>query len=495
MEQAGATGGGGGGLDGSLEPSWVADAVVYQVFPDRFRRSGRVREQAGLTLDPWGSPPSPHGFQGGDLLGLIEGLDHIQSLGATCLLLNPIFQSASNHRYHTDDYLRVDPLLGGEEAFSALLEAVHARGMRLVLDGVFNHCGRGFWPFHHLVENGADSPYRDWFVVERWPIDPYPRSPSDTCGYHCWWNAPALPKFRHAHPPVRDFLLDVARHWLERGIDGWRLDVPDEVESGFWLPFRRMVKAVNPEAWIVGEIWGDARPWLAGDRFDGVMNYRMAWSSLGFFGAETIRSDLAFQAMPYGPLDGAGFLTVVEQTLGWYTAAVNRCQLNLLDSHDVPRALHVLGGDRSALTLALQFLFALPGAPCIYYGTEVGLSGGPEPGCREALPWRPLEQGGAAGAKAAVVVDPELTRLLQELTARRARHPALRGDGWRLRELSDDSGVCWGLWLERWQDGDRLHLVFNRSREERPVPEALLSNLDAETPSRIPAREVLVLPA
>ena len=168
-------------------PSWVAEAVVYQIFPDRFRCSGRVEAQQGLALQPWGTDPAEQGFQGGDLYGVIDALDHLQGLGVTCLYLTPVFRSAANHRYHAYDYFEVDPLLGGNAALDALIASVHQRGMRLILDGVFNHCGRGFWAFHHLLENGDRSPYREWFHVHQWPLRPYPRKGQD-CGYGCWWS-------------------------------------------------------------------------------------------------------------------------------------------------------------------------------------------------------------------------------------------------------------------------------------------------------------------
>ncbi|MFY9251364.1 MAG: alpha-amylase family glycosyl hydrolase, partial [Vulcanococcus sp.] len=228
-----------------LPPAWAAEAFVYQIFPDRFCRSGRSPQQSGLQLAPWGSAPDPYAFQGGDLWGVLDRLDHLQGLGVSCLYLNPIFSSAANHRYHAYDYFQVDPLLGGEPAFAALLAELKRRGMRLLLDGVFNHCGRGFWAFHHLLENGPASPYRDWFISEHWPLRPYPAA-GESCGYHAWWSDPALPKFNHANPQVREHLLAVGRHWIERGIDGWRLDVPDEVEPSFWLEFRREVRAANP---------------------------------------------------------------------------------------------------------------------------------------------------------------------------------------------------------------------------------------------------------
>ena len=367
-------------------PTWVAEAMVYQVFPDRFRRSGRVEAQQGLALQPWGTDPAEQGFQGGDLYGVIEALDHLQQLGVTCLYLTPVFSSAANHRYHAYDYFEVDPLLGGNAALDALIAAVHQRGMRLILDGVFNHCGRGFWAFHHLLENGDRSPYREWFHVHQWPLRPYPRKGQD-CGYSCWWNDPALPKFNHDHAPVKEHLLAVGKHWLERGIDGWRLDVPDEVPAAFWVDFRRMVKAVNPEAWIVGEIWGDARPWLQGEHFDGVMNYRLGWSSLCWVAGSRLRRSYRNPMYPLRPLKTEALLEIWSETQGWYAAEVNRCQLNLLDSHDVPRALHSLKGDVAALSLALLMLMLQPGAPCLYYGTEVGLEGGSEPACREAMPW------------------------------------------------------------------------------------------------------------
>lgn len=434
-------------------PAWVADAVIYQIFPDRFRRSGRVEAQQGLDLMPWGSDPAMQGFQGGDLYGVIEALDHLQDLGINCVSLNPVFASAANHRYHAYDYLRVDPLLGGDEALHALIAAVHRRGMRLVLDGVFNHCGRGFWAFHHLLENGERSPYRDWFHVKHWPLQPYPQ-PGESCGYVCWWNDPALPKFRHDHPPVRRHLLAVARHWIEAGIDGWRLDVPDELPEDFWPEFRQAVRSANPDTWIVGEIWGDGSPWLRGNCFDGVMNYPLAWTLLGYFGAATVLRELKLAPLPeppYQPLDRPAFQERVERQLGLHSEAVTRCQLNLLDSHDTPRALHALGGDVEAQRLALLFLFLLPGAPCVYYGTEMGLDGGPEPGCREAFPWD-----GVPG---------QLQGWLRELAGLRRRQGALRSNPLTFESSGHDDLLL--LW--RGRGSDRLWVAINRGDASLPL--------------------------
>ncbi len=301
-------------------PAWVRDAVFYQVFPDRFARSTRLIPPG--PLEAWDAPPTHHGFKGGDLYGVAERLPELADLGVTALYLNPVFASASTHRYHTYDYLAVDPLLGGDAALRELLDAAHARGMRVILDGVFNHVGRGFWAFHHVLEAGADSPYRDWFhlspavLAGRRDLRAYPEAvpdhgerddrpgddhgpwasgdPSlDRLGYRAWWGLPALPKLNTGNPQVREMLWSVAEHWLRFGADGWRLDVPEEIgEPAFWLEFRRRCRAANPDAYLVGEIWHVAPEWLAGDRFDGLMNYPLLEAILSFVGGPSLDAGL-----------------------------------------------------------------------------------------------------------------------------------------------------------------------------------------------------------
>ncbi len=383
-------------------PDWVRDAVFYQVFPDRFARSGRVA--APGPLEPWATPPTMSGFKGGDLYGIADRLDELGELGISALYLTPIFSSASNHRYHAYDYLAVDPLLGGDEALRELLDRAHDRGIRVILDGVFNHCGRGFWPFHHVLETGAASPYRGWFHLDQAVLDgtrslnAYPErggvAGDPWLGYKAWWGIPALPKFDTDHPAAREYLLGVAEHWLRFGIDGWRLDVPAEIDDeAFWQEFRRRCRAIDPEAYLVGEIWDEAPDWLQGDRFDALMNYPLGTAILGFVGAghldtETIRRHDTYRRMLH-PLDGRAFGRILEHLMTNYDPAVVAVQLNLVGSHDTPRALTVLGRDRAALRLAILLQATLPGAPCVYYGDELGLEGGSDPECRAAYPADP----------------------------------------------------------------------------------------------------------
>ncbi len=368
-------------------PEWVRDAIFYQIFPDRFARSERVPKPT--NLEPWDSPPTVHGFKGGDLLGVVEHLDYLQDLGVTAIYFNPVFQSTANHRYHTYDYYQVDPILGGNGALRTLLDEAHRRSMRVILDGVFNHASRGFFQFNHIVENGAASPYVDWFIVNNYPLRPY-HAPKGQHGYEAWWNLPALPKLNVSTPAVREFLWDVACHWIEFGVDGWRLDVPAEIDDDeFWREFRRRVKAVNADAYIVGEIWHESQPWLQGDQFDAVMNYLFSRACLAYFvGPNLLRSEVARCGYKrIDTLDDRAFADEIERVLGLYSRPVTEVQLNLLGSHDTPRFKTLARGDSSAYRLATLFQMTYPGAPSIYYGDEVGMEGPHDPGCRGGFPW------------------------------------------------------------------------------------------------------------
>lgn len=407
-------------------PDWVTDAVFYQIFPDRFAQGERLDKPP--RLEAWDAPPTHHGFKGGDLFGVLEQLDYLQDLGITALYLNPVFASAANHRYHTYDYERVDPLLGGNDALRALVDAAHERGMKVVLDGVFNHASRGFFAFHHILENEGKSPYLDWFNVKGFPLRAY--ATGQPPNYDAWWGLPALPEFNVSHPDVREYLWNVATQWIEFGVDGWRLDVPAEIDDPeFWREFRRRVRTINPEAYLVGEIWHRAPEWLAGDRFDALMNYPLTRALLGFVLREPPEEELV-SGTGYAPIphfDASAFATEVDDLMSLYATEVTQVQLNLLDSHDTARFLTLAGGDVSALKLATLVQMTMPGAPCVYYGDEIGMEGRRDPDCRRAFPWDETRW------------DHELRDHVKACIALRHEHPALRrGD---LRCLFADQGV------------------------------------------------------
>lgn len=369
-----------------VTPEWVKDAIFYQIFPDRFAKSPSLPKPS--NLEPWDSPPTPHGYKGGDLLGIMERWDYLQDLGVTAIYLNPIFKSTANHRYIPADYYEVDPLLGGNAALRRLLDEVHRRGMRLILDGVFNHTSRGFLQFADILENGPASPYVDWYLIKGYPLHAY--STRHQPNYACWWNNRALPKLNHANPAVREYLWTVARYWIAYGADGWRLDVPNEIDDdAFWQEFRRRVKEANPEAYLVGEIWTEAKRWLQGDQFDGVMNYPLGKACLGFFiergPDQALTSGTGYHPIP--ALDATAFAKAIDDLLALYPPAITQAQLNLVDSHDTARLLTMARNDESAVRLCFFFLMTFPGAPCIYYGDEIGLAGGKDPDCRRAFPW------------------------------------------------------------------------------------------------------------
>jgi len=413
-------------------PNWVKHAVFYQIFPDRFANGDPSNDPA--NVQPWGTPPTPHNFMGGDLQGILQKLDYLQELGVTAIYLNPIFQATSNHRYNTYDYFRIDPKLGTMEDFQNLLGEIHRRGMRLILDGVFNHCGRGFYAFHDVVENGEHSPYVGWFHIRKFPIHPY--DGRKKANYVSWWSIRSLPKFNTDNPQVRQFLLSVARYWIEQGADGWRLDVPNEIDDPtFWREFRQVVKSANPDAYIVGEIWKDAKRWLQGDQFDAVMNYPLR--------------DLCLEFVAKRAIDASAFAKGLLRLLRRYPAEATYSLLNLLGSHDTPRWLTVCGGEVRRAMLGYTILFTLPGAPCIYYGDEIGMKGEADPHCRACFEWDRRKW------------NRRLHQHIRQMVTLRQSSAAWRTGRFGVLLAQGDA-----LAYARWDDADLFIVVINNSRSQ-----------------------------
>ena len=408
-------------------PDWVKHAVFYQIFPDRFARTQRpLPPTMQVPLEAWDAPPTLNGYKGGDLWGVAENLDYLKDLGVTAIYFTPIFQSASNHRYHTHDYYQVDPLLGGNNAFLDLLDAAHQRDIKVVLDGVFNHASRGFFFFNDILENGPTSPWLNWFKVEGWPLSAY--DGAKPANYESWYDNRALPEFNHDNPQAREYIMQIAEHWLRQGIDGWRLDVPFDVKAeGFWQEFRQRVKAVNPDAYIVGEIWTDARQWLDGTQFDGVMNYLFTGPALAFTAKDRVVMSLVEKPayFPYPALDAQGYAQKIEELLALYPWEIQLTQLNLLSSHDIARAITVIDHDQTSFELAVLLQMTFPGAPSIYYGDEVGLKGAHDPDCRRSFPQK-------------TDWNSTLLTLHRDLIALRHRHPALRTGDYQTLVATND---------------------------------------------------------
>lgn len=376
-------------------PAWVKDAVFYQIFPERFANGDPSLNPE--NVEPWGGTPRPDNFFGGDLQGVIDHLDHLTELGITGIYFTPVFTATTNHKYDTEDYMQVDPHFGDVATLKRLVDACHERGIRVLLDAVFNHSGRTFAPFVDVLEKGEDSEYKNWFHIREYPLQVVNNIPT----YDAFAFEPLMPKLNTEHPEVKEYLLKVAEYWIkEVGIDGWRLDVANEVDHEFWRDFRKVVKRANPEAYILGEIWHESAPWLEGDKFDAVMNYPFTDAVLDFF--------------INGTLDAEGFAGSIGRQLSRYPLQASEVAFNLLDSHDTPRLLTLAGGDKHKMKLAALFQFTFMGTPCIYYGDEIGMDGAGDPDCRKCMEWDPERQ------------DRDLFAFYRKLIDIRSSHPALR---------------------------------------------------------------------
>ncbi len=421
-------------IPGVKVPAWTADAIFYQIMPDRFLNGDPSNDpDPKQPLDETGRTDD---FFGGDLWGVAQKADYLHSLGITAVYFTPIFTSVTHHKYDTDDYTRVDPQFGGDEAFLKVCEEMQKRRIRVVLDGVFNHVGVHFFAFRDLLERGEQATYRDWFMVHRFPVRIESPPP-----YAAWWNIPYVPKLNHENPEVRRYLLDVVTRWMQRApIGGWRLDVANEVPDHFWREFRRQVKRLRADAIIIGEIWGDASHWLRGDMFDSVMNY--PWRGI-------ILDWVAYRRTTPSTTDDR--LRLLALT---YPRAVTYSLYNMLSSHDTPRLRTLCGGDWRRVRLAFLLQMTLPGAPAIYYGEEVGMEGGNLPDNRRPMEWRPSPEGAA------------LREYVTALIGLRKAHPALRRGEWTTLLTDDRQNVYAYL---RHQHDDRVLVVINNGEKPATV--------------------------
>lgn len=363
-------------IDMDKTPEWVKHTVWYQIFPERFANGDKSNDPANTK--PWNPEDHPgrEDFYGGDLQGVLDHLDYLKKLGVNGLYFCPVFKASSNHKYDTVDYLEIDPAFGDKDLFAKVVNEAHKRGMKVMLDAVFNHIGKNSMQWQDVVENGPKSRYADWFHINSYPVEPY-RNPSKGEGeppYETFAFEPAMPKLNTANPEVQDYLLEIATYWVKYfDIDAWRLDVANEVDHHFWKRFHKALMEIKPDFYIVGEIWHSARPWLNGDEFSGVMNYPFTLQVEDhFFGHK---------------MDAKTLVEQLTDQLMLYRDATNQAMLNTLDSHDTARILTVANNNQDLALQAMAFIFTQTGSPCIYYGDEMGMKGGNDPDCRKPMDW------------------------------------------------------------------------------------------------------------
>jgi cyclomaltodextrinase len=414
-------------------PEWVKDTVWYQIFPERFANGNDELNPPG-TL-PWGSAdPTPISFFGGDFEGIIQHIDYLSELGVTGIYFTPIFKAPSNHKYDTIDYFEIDPQFGDKDTFKRLVETCHKHGIKVMLDAVFNHSGYFFAPFQDVLKNGEKSKYKDWFHIREFPLQTKPRPNYDTFAF-----VESMPKLNTENPEVKKYLLDVATYWIrEFDIDGWRLDVANEVDHQFWREFRQAVKAIKPDVYILGEIWHDSMPWLRGDQFDAVMNYPFTNGALRYFAKGEVRA--------------SQFANMITNVLHSYPTNVNEVSFNLLGSHDTPRILTVCDGNKEKVKLLFLFQLSFTGTPCIYYGDEIGLTGGQDPGCRKCMVWEEDKQ------------DRDLFHHVQKLISLRKTYPAFGSRGeLKFVETNDETNHL--VYTKTYGDETMLFIINNSERE------------------------------
>ncbi|MCB9003322.1 MAG: alpha-glycosidase [Ardenticatenaceae bacterium] len=410
-------------------PEWTKTAVIYQIFPDSFYRGD------GADFEGWyRGPRDGDDHLGGTLQGVIDKLDYIQLLGANVIYMTPIVVSPTNHKYHISDFYHVDPRFGGDDKFAELVQLAHARGMRVLLDGVLHSTGLAFPAFQDVVRNGRDSKYWNWFLINDFPVQTeYP------INYKAWGKLREMPNLNRNNPEVVAYLLDVMTFWVrEFDIDGWRLDTVDDMSHTFLREARRRIHAIKPDCIISGELWYDARPWLKGDMLDSVMNYPFTHNVLAFFGKKAV-SPTQFS-------HGLGWLR------GRYPYQAWTGLWNLLSSHDTVRFFSQLDEDVTAMKLAVLFQFTYPGTPFIYAGDELGMTGHSLQ-CRCGLWWDKRH-------------NQELLAYYRRAARLRQENPALMYGDFDEILVSDERGL---YGFARRFEGTEIRVFFNMGTAEQTI--------------------------
>lgn len=418
--------------DRMIVPEWAKEAVMYQIFPDSFASKYGIINQKKKECLLWKSYESKSN-QGGTILGILENLDYLEELGINCIYINPIFTALEYHKYDTIDYFNIDPCFGTMEEFKELVKACHSRSIRVILDGVFNHCGWVFEGFQDVLKNQENSVYKDWFYQLQYPVK-YSKPPN----YEAFAYVSEMPKMNTGYEEVVDYFCKVGTYWIEEAdIDGWRLDVANEVNHDFWREFRKRVRRVKEDVFLIGEIWEDSECWLLGDQFDSTMNYRFTNICKNFFAERSI-----------GVTE---FNHKINHMLMRYQTPATYVQMNLLDSHDVPRFLYYCKGDVRKLKLALLFMMTFVGIPSIFYGDEMLITGDTELEYRAPMVWEPNEE------------QLQVKEYVKELIALRKGSEAFSKGDFRVVYIEEEKGV---YIFERRYQKDCYWIGINNGEEE-----------------------------
>lgn len=367
-------------------PAWAKNTIWYQIFPSRFRRAGNLNDSkcgnSKSEILPWaGRNDQVNNDQkfGGNLAGITEKLDYLKDLGITGIYLNPINCSTTQHKYDTTDYYKIDPEFGTKKDMKKLVKEAHKRGIRIMLDGVFNHSGWNFFAWQDVLKNRQKSKYADWYMVNNWDFDGKPSHNADEANFFAFAYCDYMPKFNTNNKEVRKYLIDVCKYWVkEYDIDALRLDVANEVCHDFCRELQESMRALKNDFYIIGEIWHNSIPWLRGNEFDAIMNYPLQNAIYNFALNKNETAKL--------------FEQDVNRCLTDYFIQTQRVMFNLMDSHDTMRLITKVKNRDKALQI-LTVMFTLSGSPCLYYGTEVFLEGGKDPDCRRCMPWDEIESG------------------------------------------------------------------------------------------------------
>lgn len=441
------------GIDVANTPAWARDTVWYQIFPDRFAIGDRSISKG--ELETWGEEPTQSGFMGGDLQGVIDKLDYLKVLGVNGIYFCPIFTAKSNHRYDTIDYMEIDPRLGSKDTFKKLVEEAHKRGIKIMLDAVFNHSGFFFKPWQDVLEHEHKSRYKDWFCIKKFPVKEGLMTENidgKRLNYETFGTVPTMPKLNTENPEVKKYLLEAGKYWVrEFDIDAWRIDVANEVDHAFWREFRKELRSVKSDLYILGEIWHNSLPWLMGDQFDAVMNYPLTDAINGFFCEDKLNAE--------------EFKHMVNETLVSYSRQVNEVNFNLLDSHDTTRILSIANGNKDKVKLAYLFMLTQPGSPCIYYGDEIGMDSGigEEKSNRGCMVWEEEKQ------------DRDMFKHVKTLLQLRKENPEFRLTALQWIEADSETGTI------AFRKGEVTFIVNNsESNLDFVLPEALANKKAVE---------------